>query len=47
MDVGRGQVKDGVWVAGEVVEGAGVGPVFRVGDEASGDRVAVHVAELF
>ncbi len=33
--------------AGEVVEIAGVGPVFGGFDQASGDGVLVHVVELF
>jgi len=33
--------------AGEVVEVAGVGPVFGGFDQASGDGVLVHVVELF
>ena len=39
-------MKGGVWVAGEIVAATGVEPVFGLSDEASGDGVAVHVAQF-
>ena len=36
----------GVWFAGEVVEAAGVRPVFRLCDEAPFNGVGVHVVEF-